>query len=118
MNPAHKKGIYLGTEIDEKWWKRYTKDKLFMRGNGTYWYDTRGFYFHRYLTRNPIFIPFHAITWIKLGPWHSGRWAYGNLILKLVWEKDNIVLSSGFVVSKNRDETKKLKLLLDNIIAT
>jgi hypothetical protein len=29
-------GIYFGTEINEKWWKRYTKDKLFMRGNGTY----------------------------------------------------------------------------------
>ena len=118
MNLTRKKGIYLGTEINEKCWKRYTKDKLFMRGNGTYWYDTKGFYFHRYLTRDPIFIPFHAITDITLGTWHSGRWAYGNYIMKLVWEKDNVVLSSGFVVAKNRDETNKLKVLLEEFIAS
>ena len=60
-------GLYFGTEINEKWWKRYTKDKLFMRGNGTYWYDDKGFYFLRYLTKTPIFIPFHTISKIKLG---------------------------------------------------
>ena len=24
-----RKGVYLGTEINEKWWKRYRKDRFF-----------------------------------------------------------------------------------------
>ena len=27
-------GAYLGTELDETWWKRYRKDGFFARGNG------------------------------------------------------------------------------------
>lgn len=27
-------GSYLGTEINEKWWRRYIKNKLFVRGDG------------------------------------------------------------------------------------
>jgi hypothetical protein len=38
------KGLYLGTEIDQKWWRRYTKEGLFLRGNGEYWYDDKGLY--------------------------------------------------------------------------
>lgn len=110
------KGLYLGTEINEKWWKRYTKDKLFMRGNGEYWYDDKGFYFLRYLTENPIFIPFGAMLEIKLGKWHSGRWAYGNFIIKIIWQKDNLKLSSGFIVSKERKDTIKLAELLSGMI--
>lgn len=86
-----------------------------MRGNGTYWYDDTGFYFLRYLTKSPIFIPFYAITEIKLGTWHSGRWAFGNLIIKLVWKKGDLILSSGFIVSDNRKETRNIKQLLDKI---
>jgi len=110
------KGLYLGTEINEQWWKRYTKDKLFMRGNGRYWYDHNGFYFLRYLTKKPIFIPFHAIIAIKLGTWHSGRWAYGNLITKLVWKKEGLTLSSGFIVANNKEKTKKIKQLLERML--
>ena len=68
-----KTGLYLGTEIDEKWWKRYTKDKMFARGNGKYSYDNEGFYFLRYLTKLPITIPFKNVTEFKIGKWHSGR---------------------------------------------
>jgi hypothetical protein len=89
-----------------------------MRGNGTYWYDDTGFYFLRYLTKSPIFIPFHSITEIKLGTWHSGRWAFGNLIIKFIWKKRNLVLSFGFIVSDNRKETIIINHILDNIIIT
>ena len=111
-------GLYLGTEINEQWWKRYKKDKLFMRGNGNYWYDDKGFYFLRFLTKTPIFIPFHKISQIKLGTWHSGRWAFGNLIMKLIWKTEDLVLSSGFIVSNTRKETEELKHLLENMIVT
>ncbi len=106
------KGLYLGTEVDEKWWRRYTKDKMFMRGNGKYWHDDNGFYFLRYLTKTPIFIPFDKVKEIKSGQWHSGRWAYGNFILKIIWEKDNLRLSSGFIVSKYKEDALKLKEIL------
>jgi hypothetical protein len=111
-------GLYLGTEINEQWWKRYTKDKLFMRGNGNYWYNDKGFCFLRYLTKTPIFIPFHSFSKIKLGTWHSGRWAFGNLIIKLIWKKEDLILSSGFIVSVNREETESIKQLPEYKIAS
>lgn len=110
------KGLYLGTEINEKWWKRYTKDKFLSRGNGEFWHDESGFYFLRYLTKEPIFIPFSSIIGIEIGKWHSGKWAFGNLILKIIWQKDGLKLSSGFIVFKNKEETLKLKQELENAL--
>lgn len=107
------KGLYLGTEIDEKWWRRYTADNLLMRGNGEYWYDDKGFYFLRYLTQESIFIPYNVIQEIKLGTWHSGRWCLGNLILKIIWKKDNLSLSSGFIVSSKKEDAINLKQVLE-----
>ena len=101
-----RKGHYLGTEIDEKWWKRYTKDKIFARGNGKYWIDDKALYFRRYLTKYPIVIPFSKIVGLKIGKSHAGRWVFGLRALKLIWEKDGIRLSSGFVVCRNQPETE------------
>ena len=103
-------GLYLGTEIDEKWWERYTKDKLLMRGNGSYWHDNNAFYFLRYLTKTPITIPLRYIRAFKIGRWHSGRWCYGYPILKIIWLKDGLRLSSGFLISKNEDDVKQIIL--------
>mgnify|MGYP001567496802 CR=1 FL=1 len=36
-----KKGNYLGTEIDEKWWKRYRSPGFFARGSGEFWMGVR-----------------------------------------------------------------------------
>jgi hypothetical protein len=101
-----RKGHYLGTEIDEKWWKRYRKDKLFARGNGEYWFDDTALYFRRYLTKHPIEIPFTRIIEVKIGKSHAGRWLPGSRVLKLIWEKDGMRLSSGFIVSRNQQETE------------
>jgi hypothetical protein len=110
-------GLYLGTEIvGRKLWKRYLKDKLFARGNGKYWFDGSGFYFLRYLTTTPIYIPFREIIQIQLGTKHAGRWALGNLIVKIMWRKDNLTLSSGFLVSKKRKDVKAFKAELEKII--
>jgi hypothetical protein len=110
------KGLYLGTEINQKWWRRYQKNKFFMRGNGQYWYNDQEFYFLRDLTREPITIPFAKIIELKLGKWHSGKWAYGNFIVKIIWQKDGLKLSSGFIVSKNREGAIKLKEDLESKI--
>ncbi len=109
------KGLYLGTEINKKWWRRYAQDKLLMRGNGEFWHDEKGFYFLRYLTKEPIFIPFDKMLEISLGgDCHSGKWAWGMPILKIIWKKDeDVLLSSGFFVSKDKAEIAKLKETLE-----
>ena len=101
-----RKGHYLGTEIDEKWWKRYRKDNLFARGNGEYWFDDTALYFRRYLTKHPIVIPFAQVIEMKIGKSHAGRWLLGSRVLKLIWEKDGMKLSSGFIVARNQQETE------------
>ncbi len=112
-----KKGLYLDTEIvGKKWWKRYLKDKLFARGNGKYWFGDNGFYFLRYLTSTPIYIPFSEVIEIQLGTKHAGRWAMGNLIVKILWRKDDLVLSSEFLVSKNKEDAPVFKAELERRI--
>lgn len=108
-----KKSHYLGTEIDEKWWKRYRRDKFFARGSGLYWLDENGLCFRRYLTKRPICIPFERIERIKLGKWHAGRWCGGLLVLKILWHKDGQTLGSGFLVSKSRIDAENLKAELE-----
>ena len=104
LDTNKKTGLYLGTDIDEKWWKRYTKDKLLARGNGKYWYDDDSFYFLRYLTKEPIAISFNKMKELKTGKWHSGRWCFGYTVIKIIWLKDGLELSSGFLISKNKDD--------------
>jgi hypothetical protein len=94
-----RKGHYAGTEIDETWWKRYRAEKMFARGAGEYWYDANAFYFRRYLTKAPIAIYFEDVKEIKTGKWHAGQWAGGKKIVKLIWQKGFLTLSSGFVLS-------------------
>jgi hypothetical protein len=103
-----RRGGYLGTEIDEKWWKRYAKEGLFVRGKGEYWYDDEAFYFLRYLTRDPIVIPFDKVSDLKVGTWHCGRWAWGNPIVKFLWSYQRQSLSSGFILSYEKAEVQRL----------
>lgn len=101
-------GAYLGTEVDGAWWRRYRRSGFFARGNGEFWYDGGGFHFRRYLTRRATTVPFEHVVDIEIGSRHAGRWCAGAPILKLVWECDDHRLSSGFVVSRHRDETEAL----------
>jgi len=97
------KGFYLGTEVQERWWHRYRGDKMFTRSDGEYWLDDDYFYFHRFFTRNTICVPLANILEVKIGRWHSGRWALGKYILKLVWHRNGKKLSSGFVVPSQHE---------------
>jgi hypothetical protein len=103
-----KRGHYLGTEIESKWWRRYMRDGFLARGNGEYWYDGEAFYFRRYLTRDPIVIPFSHVRAVQLRRWHAGRWPLGAPIVKLIWEKDGLSLSSGFVLSRDKSQTRQV----------
>lgn len=105
---AARRGHYLGTEIDEKWWRGYWRDGLLARGVGDYWIGDSAFFFRRYLTRAPMMIPFEDVRDVKLGTWHAGRWAGGAQVVKIVWEKAGHRLSSGFVLSRDARETLAL----------
>ena len=116
-HPANRrKGHYLGTEIDQKWWKRYRKEKMFARGNGEYWFDDSALYFRRYLTRQPIKIPFDKVSELKIGRSHAGRLLWSNRVLKIIWQQDAISLSSGFVVARNEQETEAISDELKQLI--
>ena len=103
-----RRGHYLGTEIDGKWWRRYRKDGFLTRGLGEYWIKNSFLYFHRYLTIAPIVIPLCDVSEVRIGKWHSGSWAGGKPIVKILWEKDHRKLCSGFVLSSNHQETERL----------
>lgn len=109
-------GKYFGTEIDEKWWKRYTKGNLLARGNGTLSYNDQSISFLRLLTRAPIVIDFAKILEFKVGKWHSGQWGAGAPIIKVLWKNEKQLLCSGFSVSQNPDETKNIVSELNAIL--
>lgn len=104
----HHRGHYLGTEIDQTWWKRYRNNKFFARGNGEYWFDDQAFYFRRYLTKQPLAVPFAKVTELKIGRSHAGRWLWRSRVLKLIWRQDGTRLSSGFVVGRDQAETEEV----------
>jgi len=83
-----KSGYYYGTEIDEKWWKRYKKPTFFMRGNGEYWIDEKGLNFRRFMTQEPLFIPYNLIKVLKSGWFHAGKAGLGKKATKIIWEND------------------------------
>ncbi|MEM2899527.1 MAG: hypothetical protein QXT63_01935 [Thermoplasmata archaeon] len=104
------KGVYVGTTIDGKWWKRYTRDGFFMRGAGLGEVRNDGFYFRRYLIKKPLFILYSDMIGISLGDWHGGKWAAGRLILKIEWKKEgkeDKKLCSGFLFEDD-DNTRKV----------
>lgn len=101
-------GKYLGTEIEEKWWRRYTKDKMLARGNGIFTYNKNLIAFQRYLTENPVRIEASKIREFKIGKWHAGQWGVGKEILKVIWENNGQILSSGFTILKHSKNVSEL----------
>jgi hypothetical protein len=101
-------GAYLGTVVDGKWWKRFRRYGFFARGNGVFWYDGEGFHFRRYLTTTSLTVPFRLVTGITTGTSHAGRWLMGARALKIVWRRDGLALSSGYIVSRTNDETEAI----------
>ncbi len=106
-------GSYLGTEIDEKWWKRYREDGFFARGSGEWWIDGGALCFRRYLTRRPLVIPFDKVTEVRIGTWHAGRWILGRPIFKVLWTRDGLKLSSGFCLAGDRRRAMELLGMLE-----
>lgn len=111
--PARAHGNYLGTEVDERWYKRYRKNGFFARGSGEWWFEEDGLHFRRFLTRQPLVVPFQLVQQVKLGSWHAGKWVIVKRVIKLVWEKDGQTLSSGFMLARSQENTERLKADLE-----
>lgn len=107
-----RRGHYIGTEIDRKWWKRYRGEGLFMRGMGQWWINGHTLYFHRTLTNAPFTIDLSQLTGIETGSWHAGKLVGGDRVIKLVWEKDGRTLSAGFVLCKKEGRDTLIEHLL------
>ena len=106
MSNIYKKcGHYLGTEKQSKWWWRYRKEGYLARGIGEFWLDEQTLFFKRNLDQKPLSILIRDILEVKTGKWHSGRWAGGASVVKVVWQNEDTVLSSGFVFSREGLET-------------
>jgi hypothetical protein len=99
-------GYYYGTEKGGDWWKRYSKEGWFSRGNAVIWVNQEGIYFRRYLTRKIMHIPTESITKLMVGSEHGGKW-FGCPTIKVHWKKDNLDLVSGFSISWKKEETEK-----------
>ena len=100
-----KPGLYVGTLLDDKWWKPYFKDGLLFSGNIDYWFDDEGIYFKLYIKSKSIFIPFSSILVIKKCKFHGINYINGYDIIKLVWNNNGKILSTGLVFSKYSEES-------------
>ena len=113
-----RRGHYLGTEIDGRWYKRYRQDGLFARGLGDYWIEADVLRFRRYLTREPLSISRRRVQSVEIGNWHAGRWVGAKRAIKLIWDNQGKVLSSGFVFTKTAAEAEKQAGELRDLIAS
>jgi hypothetical protein len=106
MNATQKKrGQYLGTKIDHKWWRCYTKEGFFTRGIGEYWIKDGSLFFQHRAQQKPICLPIQNIVEIVLCPCKK-RFRIGTKpVIKLVWKKGDHWLSSSFALSDGREET-------------
>jgi hypothetical protein len=100
-------GYYAGTVIGGRWWRRYRKRDFFARGSGKYWFEAEAFCFLRTLTANPLCIPYGLIQRIEVGTTHAGRWIWGRPIVKVLWQDDGQVLSSGFAIPHGAEGTER-----------
>jgi len=106
MNAIRKnRAQYLGTEIDHKWWQRYSKGGFFTRGIGEYWIKDGSLYFQHRSKQKPIRLPIRDIVEIALCPWERRTNSGCTPIIKLVWRKDGRWLSSSFALSGDPEET-------------
>lgn len=108
----HFTGKYFGTEINGKWWRRSTKNKMLARGNGKFSYDDVSIFFLRTLTKIPITIDLAHITGFSTGTWHGGQWGGGKTIIKVLWRDGKYELSSGFYIATGEMDVDDLLIEL------
>ncbi|MBD3404453.1 hypothetical protein GF420_16295 [candidate division GN15 bacterium] len=111
-----RRGHYMGTELDEKWYRRYKKEGFFARGLGDWWIENNIFRFHRIMLKKDLEIPLARVRAIELGRWHGGQWAGRKRVLKFIWEHEGRRLSSGFVLTRSSEDAARLREELERQI--
>lgn len=53
---------------------------------------------------------------LKTGKWHAGQWGAGRQIVKVIWKRNGVSLSSGFTIAANRNEMEDIVNELQGII--
>ena len=54
---------------------------------------------------------------MKVGKWHAGRWLISERVIKLIWENDGRLLSSGFVLTRTAVEAAEQAETLRALVA-
>ena len=109
--PIQKSARYAGTQMADKWYKIYKKDLFWVRGNGKIWLGDDRIHFLRIGLKKEILIPCKSIKDIKFGYWHCRGWQIW-LTIKVIWEREGQLLSTGFVVSRHKEATKEFANLI------
>lgn len=105
-------GVYLGTQVGWHWWLPYLYDGLFVRGNGQYRVAAGAFEFQRLLPRRVIRIELSRVRSIHIGRFHAGKYLGLVSCLRVEWEHGDRTLVSGFIVSRDVEETRRIRDLL------
>ena len=105
-------GHYMGTEIDAKWWRRYRGKGCFARGKGHWRLEDGVFVFKRLLLSDPVRIPMADVFEVRMGTWHSGQWAGGKPVVKLLWRREGLDLCSGFLFHREHGRCLQLAGML------
>jgi len=103
-----KRGHYLGTEIDHKWWRRYSKEGFYTRGSGEYWINDGFLFFQHHSKQTPIRLPLRNIVEIVYCPSKRKTRSDGTPLIKLIWQKEGKWLSSVFALYGSPEETSGL----------
>lgn len=96
------KGYYIAT-VELPSGRRHRGRGLFARGNGEWEIAKDALRFRRYLTSEPLCIPFADIRAVTLGgSWFAGRWLLGAQAVLVEWARDGTPMRSGFLLSGKR----------------
>ena len=76
---------------------------LHIKGSGKVWLSEEGVMLHRYLTRNPLVIPFALIHKIDVRVGFFGGKRLPGHMLHLTWGRKELPMVSGIQVSPRRD---------------
>ncbi|HDT15401.1 MAG TPA: hypothetical protein ENN55_04245 [Firmicutes bacterium] len=99
-------GSYAGTEAGGKWYSSYTDENFGASFTGLFYADESIIYFKKENSERVLKIPLRSVRRIEKGKLHAGKWLFNSTIVKIVWEKNGMELSSGFVFSRREFETQ------------
>ena len=92
--------------------KKYSKDGLLLRGNGTLHLEEEGLRFDYMGIKREIRIPLHQVTGSEVAYKHMHRKPIGSRVLVVKWRHKGLVLAAGFALKKDAEEWRRTILEL------